>query len=485
MKRKNGGMMRKMVGTLILLTVFMLCAHSAFAEAPDEAAALAFNHQVYEANQLDALFGRHEAVSYTFSYPLNPDMNGFVWETKDCIYQEWGRNASQFERDRVVYTMVYDDATGEANVYGGVNYELDYDPLYCFAGGTEEEFFDVAHDHQTSIEEVDGMIRGASQFDDVLSKQYIEEYLGLEYTGQTIKTEMVLDAETYEVLKSADIMVQNGEETVVFELTVQYDTLEPIASRTLRASFERKIENMMTVTFVIDHGTDHEIIRELTVPANMEAGMMYGSTPYVYFNDANCETVSHWDRKSDLSIYLFTNPDDELNERFQTLLEEALREAGTAQLDADAFEMLVAANTGSEILSRHENFQMNRTEYFEEKEIFMMYSYRDAETYLWRNSDGPAPDTFSRANLWLNRYMEEQEITTLLQNFDNLPSNVILIAATNHEHLLDPAIWRRFNFTITLDLPAVEQRKALIQNGLTKYGIKAKIDVSTKHNSTV
>lgn len=70
-------------------------------------------------------------------------------------------------------------------------------------------------------------------------------------------------------------------------------------------------------------------------------------------------------------------------------------------------------------------------------------------------------------------------VTTLLQNFDNLPSNVILIAATNHEHLLDPAIWRRFNFTITLDLPAVEQRKALIQNGLTKYGIKAKIDVST------
>ena len=68
-------------------------------------------------------------------------------------------------------------------------------------------------------------------------------------------------------------------------------------------------------------------------------------------------------------------------------------------------------------------------------------------------------------------------VTTLLQNFDNLPSNVILIAATNHEHLLDPAIWRRFNFTITLDLPALEQRKALIQNGLSKYDINAKIDI--------
>lgn len=69
-------------------------------------------------------------------------------------------------------------------------------------------------------------------------------------------------------------------------------------------------------------------------------------------------------------------------------------------------------------------------------------------------------------------------VTTLLQNFDNLPSNVILIAATNHEHLLDPAIWRRFNYTIILDLPSLEQRKALVQSGLTKYSINEKIDVS-------
>ncbi|PKM83668.1 MAG: ATP-binding protein, partial [Firmicutes bacterium HGW-Firmicutes-13] len=29
-------------------------------------------------------------------------------------------------------------------------------------------------------------------------------------------------------------------------------------------------------------------------------------------------------------------------------------------------------------------------------------------------------------------------VTTLLQNFDNMPTNVFLIAATNHDHLLDP-----------------------------------------------
>lgn len=62
-------------------------------------------------------------------------------------------------------------------------------------------------------------------------------------------------------------------------------------------------------------------------------------------------------------------------------------------------------------------------------------------------------------------------VTTLLQNFDNMPGNVFLIAATNHEHLLDPAIWRRFNVTITLDLPNEEQRKMLMEKWFLEYGI--------------
>ncbi len=63
-------------------------------------------------------------------------------------------------------------------------------------------------------------------------------------------------------------------------------------------------------------------------------------------------------------------------------------------------------------------------------------------------------------------------VTTLLQNFDNMPGNVFLIAATNHEHLLDPAIWRRFNVTITLDLPNNAQRDALLKKWFKEYDIK-------------
>lgn len=66
-------------------------------------------------------------------------------------------------------------------------------------------------------------------------------------------------------------------------------------------------------------------------------------------------------------------------------------------------------------------------------------------------------------------------VTTLLQNFDNMPVNVLLIAATNHEHLLDPAIWRRFNVTITLELPTEKQRMVMIQQWIDKYKIEGKI----------
>lgn len=69
-------------------------------------------------------------------------------------------------------------------------------------------------------------------------------------------------------------------------------------------------------------------------------------------------------------------------------------------------------------------------------------------------------------------------VTTLLQNFDTLSPSVILIAATNHPQLLDPAIWRRFNSIITIDLPDLEQRIELISFYINKYSIKGTLNIS-------
>jgi hypothetical protein len=50
-------------------------------------------------------------------------------------------------------------------------------------------------------------------------------------------------------------------------------------------------------------------------------------------------------------------------------------------------------------------------------------------------------------------------VNSFLQNLDSLGGDVILIAATNHEQLLDPAVWRRFQYQLRLDLPDREQRE--------------------------
>lgn len=55
-------------------------------------------------------------------------------------------------------------------------------------------------------------------------------------------------------------------------------------------------------------------------------------------------------------------------------------------------------------------------------------------------------------------------VTVLLQEIDDWPSSSLLLAATNHGELLDPAVWRRFEAVIHFPLPSAEQlREALEQ----------------------
>jgi SpoVK/Ycf46/Vps4 family AAA+-type ATPase len=45
-------------------------------------------------------------------------------------------------------------------------------------------------------------------------------------------------------------------------------------------------------------------------------------------------------------------------------------------------------------------------------------------------------------------------VTVLLQEIDGWPSTGLLIAATNYDELLDPAVWRRFELVIRFPMPA-------------------------------
>jgi SpoVK/Ycf46/Vps4 family AAA+-type ATPase len=70
-------------------------------------------------------------------------------------------------------------------------------------------------------------------------------------------------------------------------------------------------------------------------------------------------------------------------------------------------------------------------------------------------------------------------VTTLLQNMDAMPASVFFVAATNHHHLLDPAIWRRFNMSILLELPNDRQRELIISRFLQETLANYKVSMKT------
>lgn len=57
-------------------------------------------------------------------------------------------------------------------------------------------------------------------------------------------------------------------------------------------------------------------------------------------------------------------------------------------------------------------------------------------------------------------------VVSLLQNIDAIYGETVLLAATNHEHLLDPAIWRRFTYRIHIELPGLEARRKMFSRFL-------------------
>lgn len=55
-------------------------------------------------------------------------------------------------------------------------------------------------------------------------------------------------------------------------------------------------------------------------------------------------------------------------------------------------------------------------------------------------------------------------VTVLLQEIDHWPSEVLMLAATNHSDLLDPAIWRRFDLIVEFELPELDSRRRLLED---------------------
>lgn len=60
-------------------------------------------------------------------------------------------------------------------------------------------------------------------------------------------------------------------------------------------------------------------------------------------------------------------------------------------------------------------------------------------------------------------------VNVLLKELEEWPIGSIIIAATNHEELLDKAIWRRFDMKIHLELPSKEARIDMIKREFKEF----------------
>ena len=67
-------------------------------------------------------------------------------------------------------------------------------------------------------------------------------------------------------------------------------------------------------------------------------------------------------------------------------------------------------------------------------------------------------------------------VGSLLQNLDRIQGEQIVIAATNHDHMLDPAIWRRFDVTLQLEKPGKAELSNIIL-GLIPGDLLSKMEV--------
>lgn len=59
-------------------------------------------------------------------------------------------------------------------------------------------------------------------------------------------------------------------------------------------------------------------------------------------------------------------------------------------------------------------------------------------------------------------------VISLLQNIDQISGRSIILSATNHPHVLDSAIWRRFEVVLKLDIPEGQERVLIFEKNLNE-----------------
>ena len=287
----------------ILLCLY-LALGAACAVASDTSAVQELSHRIYEANKLESLLKNHQSVLIMLNGDSRENAEYCVYETADGAYAAWNGTTALYARGEAVYGVNED-----AKLFVSPNLSEDPDPLkfcgFSLVPDTEKEWMDQEHDRFVAWTLEKGFYRYRTRYDRETSKQWMEAQ-GLTYDGQTVLTEAIASADTAEIVKFTYYVEEDGTETPAMTWNVAYDEPEPLPAVALRAAFERDGGPVMTLTFVVDPGSEKERTRTLTVPVNSVLDI-YGS-PAV-FDDAGATVPTVFDGMEDHTFYVFTDSD--------------------------------------------------------------------------------------------------------------------------------------------------------------------------------
>ncbi len=366
-------------------------------EIIDEASFTDLSHRVFTENQFDTLISRHSSLQYVFTYAEKPEWNNTCWETGECLFEDWpGLNYARYYKNRTYYKNE-PDGEGQASTCCGILVVADeYDPFYKVFGVEENQFLDREHEFFEKAFKEDGMIHILTVYDGEQSRKVVEGTLRREYDGEIIHAELVVNAENCELVSNSLSAEKDGKTGLVYSIEALYDTEEPSSCRTLRAEFETVNKPMMTVDVTVDKDTENEYRVSLTMPkgSTFTVDSDEGSAVFSDADYLSVDKIINWDEKSDLSVYVLTNPSDAVYNRFYTLSLEALKLRKQVYGIGDVtMEALVNANLPESVFKNHEtayveSHSMYGTDWFfcYKQGLYYESNYGDYENLI--DSDG-------------------------------------------------------------------------------------------------
>ena len=265
------------------------------------------NRAIFEANRLETILSNHESVEYRqlFTAENAPEWPYYVYETSDMAYTETPTVSAYVGNGRYYELM---EKTAGSEFYYVFDFCHHYDPAanigYEIVPQTYEEWWDETQETEAGCYVEGNEIHLLSAATPEGSREIVEKYLQMPYSGEMITSERIADAESFELHRFIFRMEKDGVITEPLIYEVEYDSPEPRACRNLRAFAERDAAQVATVRLVMNPGTAEEEEQTMVVPVG--SNVVYFADEWMeMFEDPQCTVpAGQWDKLSDHTYYM-------------------------------------------------------------------------------------------------------------------------------------------------------------------------------------